>query len=74
MKDESRLAANIKSGCSPRRGEHVQHLTDAEEHDIAAEMAKAAHERMPRTWRSVEEVVAETIASREGLHTADCAR
>ena len=30
MKDKSRLAANIKSGNTPRRGEHMQHLTDAE--------------------------------------------
>ena len=45
MKDKSRLAANIKSGDTPPRGEHVQHLTDAEEHDVAAEMVKSAHSR-----------------------------
>jgi hypothetical protein len=64
MKDKSRLAANLKSGNTPRRGEHMQHLTDAEEHDIAVEMVKSAHERNPRTWRSMEEVVAETITNR----------
>ena len=64
MKDKSRLAANIKSGNTPRRGEHMQHLTDAEEHDVAVQMVKAAHERNPRTWKSVEEVVAETISNR----------
>jgi hypothetical protein len=64
MKDKSRLAANIKSGSTPRRGEHMQHLTDAEEHDVAVEMVKCAHARNPRTWRSMEEVVAETISNR----------
>jgi hypothetical protein len=63
MKDKSRLAANVKSGETPRRGERVQHLTDAKEHDVAAEMVKAAHERDPRTSRSIEEVVAETTAN-----------
>ena len=64
-KDKTRLAANIKQGFTPRRGEHMQHLTDAEEHDVAMEMVKSAHARNPRTWRSMEEVVAETIASRQ---------
>ena len=64
-KDKSRLAANIKSGNTPRRGEHMQHLTDAEEHDVACEMVKSAHERNPRTWRSMEEAVAEAIANRQ---------
>ena len=64
-KDKTRLAANLKQGFTPRRGEHMQHLTDAEEHDVAIEMVKSAHARNPRTWRSMEEVVAETIANRQ---------
>ena len=56
MKDKSRLAANIKSGFTPRRGEHVQCLTDKEEHDIAVEMARSTNEGTPMTWRSLEEM------------------
>jgi hypothetical protein len=63
-KDKSRLASNLKRGHTPRLGEHMQHLTDAEELDVSIEMVKAAHERNPRTWRSVEEVVADTIRER----------
>ena len=43
----------------------MQHLTDAEELDVSIEMVRAAHDRNPRTWRSMEEVVAETISNRE---------
>jgi len=63
-KDKSRLAANIKSGNTPRCGEHMQHLTDAEEHDLAVEMAKSAG-TIAKRWRSMEEAVAETIANRQ---------
>ena len=63
-KHKSRLASNLKRGKTPRMGEHLQHLTDAEEHDVSIEMVRAAHDRNPRTWRSMEEVVAETIATR----------
>jgi hypothetical protein len=64
MTDKSRLAANIKSSRTPRMGEHMQHLTDAEELDVSIEMVSAAHSRNPRSWRSMEEVVAETISNR----------
>ena len=63
-KDKSRLASNLKRGSTPRLGEHNQHLTDAEELDVSIEMVRASHDRNPRTWRSIEEVVAETIANR----------
>jgi hypothetical protein len=63
-KDKTRLAHNIKIGRTPRKGEHMQHLTDAEELDVAIEMVRAAHDRNPRTWRAMEEVVAETISNR----------
>ena len=63
-KDKTRLAHNLKLGKTPRKGEHMQHLTDAEEMDVSIEMVKSAHARNPRTWKSIEEVVAETIANR----------
>jgi hypothetical protein len=63
-KDKSRLASNLKRGSTPRLGQHLQHLTDAEELDVSIEMVRAAHDRNPRTWASMEEVVAETIANR----------
>ena len=63
-KDKTRLAANLKQGFTPRKGQHMQHLTDAEEHDVACEMVRAAHARNPITWKTMEEVVAETITSR----------
>ena len=61
MKDKSRLAANLKSGNTPRRGEHMQHLTDAEVDRIAAEMTKSANEE--RSLEGAVEVVAGTIAN-----------
>ena len=64
MTDKTRLAHNLKIGRTPRLGEHMQHLTDAEEHDVSVVMVKAAHERNPMTWRSMEEAVAETITNR----------
>ena len=64
MTDKTRLAHNLRIGRIPRLGKHMQHLTDAEEHDVSVVMVKAAHERNPSTWRSMEEAVAETITNR----------
>ena len=64
MSDKTRLAHNLKIGRTPRKGEHVQHLTDAEELDVSIEMNKAAHARQPLTWAAVGELVAETISNR----------
>ena len=42
LADKTRLAHNLKIGKTPRLGEHMQHLTDAEEHDVSVEMVETA--------------------------------
>jgi hypothetical protein len=62
--DKSRLAANIKSGHTPRNGEHKMHLTPAEEADFAASIMPAAHRKQPFTWTEISEAVADTLDKR----------
>ena len=62
--DKSRLAANIKSGRTPRNGEHKMHLTPAEEADFAASIMPAAHRKQPFTWTEISEAVATTLDKR----------
>jgi len=62
--DKSRLAANIKSGHTPRNGVHNMHLTPAEEADFAASIMPAAHRKQPFTWTEISEAVADTLDKR----------
>ena len=81
--DKSRLAANIKSGHTPRNGVHNMHLTPAEEADFAASIMPAAHRKQPFTWTEISEAVADTLDKRNlgpagrlvpavGLKVAQC--
>jgi hypothetical protein len=62
--DKSRLAANVKSGRTPRNREHKMHLTPAEEADFAASTMPAAHRKQPFTWTETSEAVADKLDKR----------